>query len=255
MRQKTWRFAAILLIMLAFGTTFTTLAQEPGEETVPAGGGRFAGMQRVMGEVTAIDGAKLTVKGQDGTIFTIVTTDNTRVMKNRGNMVKLADIKVGDGVMAAGNLDAPNKTLHAVIVAARDGAEVKKELANLGKTVIAGKVTAIDVDNAKMTIMRPDGVSQTIGFDESTSFRRGRPGRGGANAEAGTAAATPTPSSESLTLADIKVGDNVAGPGTIKNGTFVPSTLSVNTPGQGQHHHGGPGQAPPASGATDPGAK
>ncbi len=50
----------------------------------------------------------------------------------------------------------------------------KQQLANLGKTLIAGRVTAIDMDNATMTVGRPDGVSQTIGFDENTSFRRGR---------------------------------------------------------------------------------
>jgi len=115
-------------------------------------------------------------------------------------------------------------------------------------------VTAIDADNAKMTVMRPDGVSQTIGFDETTSFKRGRPGRGGGGFGGGDASASaPTPSAESITLADVKVGDQVGGQGSLKNGVFVPTLLTVGTPGQGRRR-GGEGQpnaapgAPPAAG-------
>jgi predicted RNA-binding protein len=144
---------------------------------------QFAGMQRTGGEIVAIAGNKLTVKTAEGDTAQIVTTDNTRIIKGRGITVKLADLKVGDGVMAAGNLDAPNKTLHAAILFATDAAEVKKLRDNLGKTYIAGKVTAIDLDNAKMTVERPDKVSQTIGFDETTSFKRGGGPSGGRRRE------------------------------------------------------------------------
>jgi hypothetical protein len=198
---------------------------------------QFAGMQRTGGEIVAIAGNKLTVKTAEGDTAQIVTTDNTRIIKGRGITVKLADLKVGDGVMAAGNLDAPNKTLHAAILFATDAAEVKKLRDNLGKTYIAGKVTAIDLDNAKMTVERPDKVSQTIGFDETTSFKRG--GRGGAGGfGGGAAAAPPADAGESITLADIKVGDNVHGIGSVKGGTFVPTQLNVATPGQHRRSNG-----------------
>jgi hypothetical protein len=93
-----------------------------------------------------------------------------------------------------------------------------------------GRVTAIDMDNAKMTVERPDHVAQTIGFDETTSFRKGGRGMGrmGAGA-AGGAATTETPEAggESITLADIKVGEMVRGTGSVKNGAFVPTELVV----------------------------
>ena len=131
----------------------------------------------------------------------------------------------GDGVMAAGVLDAPHKTLHAAIVFARDAAEVQAMKANLGKTYIVGRVTAIDMDNATMTVERPDHVAQTIGFDETTSFRRG--GRGHGRMGAGEPAEAPEAGGESITLADIKVGDRVRGTGSVKHGTFVPTELVV----------------------------
>jgi hypothetical protein len=234
--------AALLLVLLAGALVSRADAQEPGEQAV--GRGRFAGMQRVGGTVTAVAGANVTIKAEDGTTYQIVTTDNTRLMRGRGVSLKLSDLKPGDGVMAMGNLDAPNKTLHAAMVISIDAEQMKKieeehkqELANLGKTLIVGRVTAIDLDNATMTVERPDGISQTIGFDEGTSFRRGRIAAGsgggmGFGAGANSAAATPaTPTGESITLADIKVGDRVEGPGQIKSGKFVPKELTVMTPG------------------------
>jgi len=249
MRQKNRRLAGVVFMAGVLLVPTMLRAQAPDDQSSGQGGrrgGQFAGMQRAMGEVVAVNGAQFTIKSQDGGTVTIVTTDNTRIMKGRGNTVKVADLKVGDGIVAAGNLDAPNKTLHAAFVMAQDAAEVAKERANLGKTYIMGKVTAIDADNAKMTVTRPDGVSQTIGFDETTSFRRGRPGGAmGRGGDSGAATAAPSPTAESLTLADIKVGDTVGGPGSVKGGVFVPSTLSVGSPGQGRRR-GGPDAPAPA---------
>jgi hypothetical protein len=45
---------------------------------------------------------------------------------------------------------------------------------------------------------------------------------------------TATPAGESITLADIKVGDRVAGPGEVKSGRFVAKELTVMTPGNGR---------------------
>jgi hypothetical protein len=228
--------------------------------------GQFAGMQRATGEVTAVAGNNLTLKAEDGGSMQVVTTDNTRILKGRGASVKMADLKVGDGVTAAGNLDAPNKTLHAAILMVVDAEQVKQMKANLGKTYIAGKVTAIDLDDAKMTVERADHVAQTIGFDDTTSFRRGRAamgGFGGAGGFGGEApegnrggGGNPPPPGESITLADIKVGDNVAGQGSLKNGLFVPTQLTVATPGagQGRRRGGPPGGAPASPSAPPPAA-
>lgn len=234
MRRKAM-MALVVAVMLG-SAAVVVRAQDDGQgrQGERQGRGAFAGMQRVAGEVTGVDGSSLTVKTEDGATMTVVTTDNTRVMKGRGNTVKVSDLKVGDGVMAAGILDAPNKTLHAAMVFATDAAQVAAMKANLGKTYIVGRVTAIDMDNAKMTVERPDHVSQTIGFDETTSFRqggRGMSGRMGAGGGGAAAGAPPTEApeagGESITLADIKVGEMVRGRGSVKGGVFVPTELVV----------------------------
>ena len=240
-------FLAIAIAVGLTGGILSAAAQEPGEQA--GGRAQFAGMQRVSGTVVSVAGDVVTVKAEDGTVYQVTTTVNTRVMK-QGVAVKVSDLKAGDGAMSLGNLDAPNKTLHAAFVVATDAETLKKARENMGKTYISGKVTAIDIDNLKMTVMRPDGVSQTIGFDESTSFKRGgRMGRGNIGAVTGTPAPTaPVEGGESITLADIKVGDNVAGTGSLKGGVFVPGQLNVAGPraarGQSGAHPGGTVQAP-----------
>src|SRR5580698_7885558 len=238
-RQRKWAAAVALALLMPLGAVSARAQDSSGQG---AGHGQFAGMQRIGGTIMAIAGPQVTIKTVDGVAYQVVTTDKTRVMRGRGNPAKLADLKVGDGLMAMGNMDAPNKTIHAAMLISMDADQIKRmedaqkqQIANLGKTAIAGRVTAIDMDNVTMTLERPDGVSQTIGFDENTSFRRGRAatmGNGtgfaagnGSGANAGTNASA-APVGESITLADIKVGDRVAGPGDVKSGRFVAKELT-----------------------------
>ena len=121
-----------------------------------------------------------------------------------------------------------------------DAEQVKKLRDAMGKTYIAGKVTAID--ELKLTILRRDGVSQVIAVDEDTSFRKGMRGMQqafGGGGGAAPAGAPPATGGDAITLADVKVGDTVAGPGTLKGGVFVPTTLGVGEPGQGGGGQGG----------------
>jgi hypothetical protein len=248
------------------------LAQDGAQDGSRQGGAAFAGGQMVRGTVTAAAADHLTVKTDAGEVYQVSVSANTRLTKER-QPVKIADIRVGDGVGAMGVLDPPTKTVHAVFVAVVDAEQVKKARENLGKTYITGKITAIDMDALKLTVMRPDGVSQVIGVDEQTSFRRGGRGmaalasgagvvdvgggegrRNGVGTGAGAANGAGTGSGgESITLADVKVGDNIAGRGALKNGTFVPTELGVMDPaamGQRRRRGADAGAAPPAGTAT-----
>ena len=122
------------------------------------GRGQFAGGQMVRGTVTATAADHLTVKTDVGDVYQVAISANTRLNKDR-QPVKVTEVKVGDSVGAMGVLDAPTKTVHAAFVMVVDAEQVKKMRENLGKTYITGKVTAIDVDALKLTVMRPDNVS------------------------------------------------------------------------------------------------
>jgi hypothetical protein len=222
------------------------------------GGGRM-----IRGTVTSATPTQLTVKTEAGEVYQVIVTPNTQVRKGRDPM-KIADVHSGDAVGAMGVLDAPNKTVHAMMIAVVDAEQIRKAREALGKTWIAGKITAID--EVKLTIMRSDNVSQVIEVDEDTSFRKGgrgmrnmmgdgagfgggygggngqggRRGQGGAEADQG----------ESITLADVKVGDMVAGPGALKGGVFVPTQLQVMDPAAARPRRRNPDGAVPA--ATPP---
>jgi hypothetical protein len=265
----------LLLAAAVVALPVVVLAQD-GQYGPQQGGVAFAGGQMVRGTVTATAADHLTVKTEAGEIYQVALSANTRLTKER-QPVKAADIKVGDGIGAMGVLDAATKTVHAVFVGVIDAEQLKKARENMGKTYITGKVTAIDMDALKVTVMRPDGVSQVIGVDEQTSFKRGgrgmiaitsgagvvdtgpMGGRGnGADTGSGTGAGKGSGAGarnggrggESITFADIKVGDSIAGQGALKNGTFVPTELGVMDPAaMGQRRRRGvdgsnPGSAP-----------
>ena len=258
-------------------------ASGQGEGNSEGRGGQFAGMAHTMGEIKTVSGNTLTLTADDGSTMQVVTTDNTRVTKDR-SPVKVADLHPGDGLMALGILDAPNKTLHAAMIFAQDAAEVKAMRDNLGKTYITGRVTGVDLDNAKATVERADHVAQTIGFDETTSFKRavrggngGNGGGPGSNGNSGgepdaTARAAGRPrgggygvgmglaamgagfdrafsNGESITLADIKVGDLLSGTGSVKNNVFVPSRVIDSPP---RPHRARNGEDAPAATGTAP---
>jgi hypothetical protein len=216
------------------------MGNEDGQRPAFAMGGRG-----VSGTITAVADGKITLKTEAGESFQVSLTPNTRLMKS-GNPIKATDIHVGDGIGAMGEVDQPNKTVHALFVTLVDAEQIKKLKESFGKTWIAGKITAID--DVKITILRSDKVSQVITVDEDTSFRRGGRGMqammsggqmapmgggfGGGRGGEGRPAGAPggPPPGEAITLADIKVGDNIAGEGTLKSGIFVPKTLQVADP-------------------------
>jgi hypothetical protein len=57
-------------------------------------------------------------------VYQVVVSANTRLTRERQPM-KMAEIKVGDGVGAMGVMDAPTKTIHAVFVGVADAEQVR----------------------------------------------------------------------------------------------------------------------------------
>ncbi len=246
---------ALSLAILLAAPAAIAQADDAGQDNAPAmamGSGRM-----VRGTVTAVAGDKVTLKTEAGDTFQVALTPNTRVMKDR-QQIKPAEIKVGDGIGAGGELDQPTRTIHALFVSLVSAEEVRKMKDSFGKTWISGKVTSID--ELKITVLRSDKVTQSIAVDEDTSFKRG--GRGMAMAMQGDASIPiggggggyrrgngadhqqPADAGESITLADVKVGDIVAGQGALKSGIFVPTTLAVSDPSQRRHRQPGDSNAP-----------
>lgn len=159
---------------------------------------------RVAGTITAIDGTKITIKTLDGATVAIKTGTETQFRKDR-HAAKLSDFKVGDEIFVGGELK--DGVVQAKMVGSRPAGGPPDFREALGKRFIVGEVKAIS--GTQITILRPDGVTQNITVDESTSFRKDQ---------------------ESVTLADVRVGDHVFGRGEMKKDVFVPTELNIGEP-------------------------
>ena len=84
------------------------------------------------------------------------------------------------------------------------------------------------VDAPKLTILRPDNVSQTVELNEDTSLRKGR---------------------EAITMADIQPGDHIMVRGGMANNAFQSKSVIVFGPEQWKRMQemGMAGGAPPAN--------
>ncbi len=217
MRLKALTFAFVIPLVGA------AIAQPP-----QAGFGGGGDNRSVRGTVTAVAPPFISIKTETDETWQVKLGPNARIVKSSGAMpgehrrnqrdqnqsdqqtppesIPVADIHVGDILAAGGDIDASAKKVNAAFGFVIDAATVKQLAADWAVTYIAGKITALNADQAKITVQRPDGKTATIQADENTSFRKRR---------------------ESITLADIKVGDRVTGRGALKNGVFTPATLVV----------------------------
>lgn len=159
---------------------------------------------RVAGTITAIEENRITLKTLDGRTVEVTTSPETQFRRDR-QPAKLSDFKVGDEIFVGGELK--DGVVQAKMVGSHPTGAPPEFRDALGKRFIVGEVKAIT--GTRITILRPDGVTQNITVDESTSFRKDQ---------------------ESVTLADVKVGDHVFGRGEMKKDVFVPTELNVGEP-------------------------
>jgi len=203
-----WIFALMLCATAVWAQSTVLDPQTPQNQQTRDRGPRMreGNFRGTAGIITEINGDTITLKDMRGTTATIKITPSTQYRRDR-EPAKLADFKVGETIVVRGESTGEDSwTAQAVIF--NPGGGVMRE--QLGKKFIAGEVTKIE--DTKLTIKRIDGETQVIEVDENTSFRNGK--------------------RESITLADIKVGDRIAGRGDLKEGTFVPAVLNVGAPGE-----------------------
>jgi Domain of unknown function (DUF5666) len=216
------RKIGLFLMLALFGTlsVTTTPAQDepagpPPQQGEGRGGQGFAGQRpAAFGKITAVHEGSIEITGPDGNAVTVKITPQTEFRKDR-QPAKASDFKVGDMVMVRGTQNSDN-TVTASLIGGRTGGGMiysgpagqrggmMMNPGTLGKDYVAGEVKSIDAP--KMTVLRTDGVTQTLELNEETSLHRGR---------------------DSITMADIKVGDHVMAHGGVQGDNFVPKGVMV----------------------------
>jgi len=213
-----------------FGMLSVAATQAQDEPSTPpqqqgqgrGNGGREGGPRPLFGKITAMHDGSIEMTGPDGQAVTVKVTSQTEFRKDR-EPAKATDFKVGDMVMVRGD-ENPDHTVTAKMIGARTGGPGggpggpggrpgggMMMTGTLGKDYVAGEVKAIDAP--KLTVLRTDNVTQVLELNEDTSLRRGR---------------------DSITMADVKVGDHVMARGAVQNDVFVPKGVTVISPEQWQ---------------------
>ena len=216
---------AWVVMVLALAALAQSEPQQGGEQPHRRGGFSPAGQMEgrgTFGVITEIKGDTLTLQGREGKTETVKVTGATTYRRD-GQDAKLADFKVGDRVGVMGERNGDVWTAQMIGTGrpggGGPGGRGMMNPEDMGKKFIAGEITKID--ETKLTVHRIDGQNQVIEVDETTSFRNNK--------------------RESITLADVKVGDKVMGRGEVKSGTFVPTMLNVGDfPMMGRRGPGGP---------------
>lgn len=242
MREMSKFFSILVFGLLSVGINVQAkpqAAQEPppaqnpsppqnagAPQTPGRGGERRPG---VFGKLAAIHDQSIEITRQNGDTVTVKISGATQFRKER-ETAKLSEFKVGDMVFVRGE-ENPDHTWTAEMIGSRPnggfgggagggagsgrggpgggGPGGGRQLGMLGQDYVFGEVKSIDAP--KLTILRPDNVTQTVELNEETSLRKGR---------------------DSVTIADIQAGDHVMVRGGMKDNAFQPKSVMVIGPEQ-----------------------
>ena len=212
--KQLFRVGLMFLLAATAGRAQTPAPAAPSQEqgAVPAAGQRRITNdgpgQPLLGKITAINKGSLELTRPDGTTATVKLTDKTEYRKDQLSS-KLADFKVGNMVFVRGEENADH-SVTAQLIGGRSGGGAGGSRGfggtgfELGKDFVVGEVKSVDAP--KLTVLRPDNVTQTLELNEDTSLRKGR---------------------ESITMAEIQPGDHVMVRGAVENNVFVPKNLML----------------------------
>ena len=214
--------AAILSVM--FSAHSIVRAAQP-QESGSSQGQVADEIQRIplFGKISAVHNNSLEITDVNGATVKVNLTDKTEYRKDR-QPVKRSDFKVGDVIVVRGE-ENPDHSWTAQLIGARSmnangpdgrrgGPGGRNEVfggppGTLGKDFVTGEIKSIDAP--KLSVLRADKVTQTLELNEDTSLRKGR---------------------ESITMADIQVGDHLFARGALQNDVFVPKVVVVIGPEQ-----------------------
>ncbi len=152
----------------------------------------------LFGTATAVNGNIITIKGKDSTTYTVDATHAT--ITKSGVAIQLADIAVGDMILARGTLT----DTHLVATNIVDGLPSSGD--NRSGTI--GSISSIS--GSIVTILGKDGVTYTVDVSASKLIKHGA----------------------IITLTDLKVGDTVLVHGAISGTSIIADTVMDGLPMQ-----------------------
>lgn len=235
--MKTYRglILSAVCILFAVGVTHAQISKPAGESSAKTPNNSPA-QNRVLGEVTRIDGAqkRVVLKAENGKEVAVITEDQTLYRRippgettlDKAISITFSDLGVGDRVLARGQMDEKQGALLArvIVVMTKSDITQKREQnrAEWLRRGIVGVVTALNPEKQEITVrvVSRDGESLIVVTpDTNARFRRYAPDS--------VKFADSKPSS----LAEVKVGDQLRALGEKKaDGTgYIPEEIVTGT--------------------------
>jgi Domain of unknown function (DUF5666) len=163
----------------------------------------------LIGKITGLQKGAMQIMKPDGETITVRFTSKTEFRRGR-EAAKLSDFKAGNGVLVRGEENEDHSwTARMIALPPKEGSANGGIVGEMGKDYVVGEVKSIDAP--KLTILRTDKATQTIELTEESSLRKGQ---------------------ESVTMADLRLGDHVFVRGETQGHVFVPKFLIVIEPEQ-----------------------
>ncbi len=185
--MKTKFFAVMLVVAMLLGIVGVAAAA-PADAPRP---------NALTGDVTAINGNNLTVQTFRQGVVKVQTDANTKFHAPEKQNASLADVKVGDRIVARGN--RTNDVLHANVVVI-----VPANLHDL----IMGRAQSIN--GSTIVVEQKGGTTVNVVTSADTKFR--------------------TPDKDNATLADVKVGDVIEAAGVLSGNTLTAGLVRFHSP-------------------------
>jgi hypothetical protein len=250
MLLRPTQLLAIAGILCALSTATLSAQQDAPDAAQPPArrqrgpAGDENGTRPVFGRIAAIQDNAIHITDINGADVIVKVTPQTEFRKDR-QAAALKSFKVGDGVIVRGD-ENPDHSVTAKVIAGRSAEGGPRDrgfggggpMGAIGKDFVVGEVQSVDAPS--LTVLRTDKVKQTFELNEETSLRKGQ---------------------ESVTMADIHVGDHIFARGALQENQFVPKSLVVigpeqwkriedagaaETAGSGKHSSGNSQVKPPA---------
>jgi hypothetical protein len=259
MHLSAKRLLAFAALTCAFSTATlraqdvpATDSSEPAARRQRVQGGDDNGPRPVFGRIAAIQDNAIRITDINGAEVTIKVTSQTEFRKDR-QPAALKNFKVGDGIIVRGDENSDH-TVTAKVISGRSaeggpnggggrgghGFGGGGPMGTIGKDFVVGEVQSVEAPS--LTVVRTDKVKQTLELNEETSLRKGP---------------------DSVTMADIHVGDHIFARGALQDNQFVPKSIVVigpeqwkriqeagvaETAGSGKHNNAGDTQSKPPTG-------
>jgi hypothetical protein len=163
----TTKFFSKTFVVVLAAMLMVALISSPAFAQAPQPGDRLSGGFRSRGEITSIEGDRLSIKTGAGSSVTILVDENTRYRDTQWNTLTFADLQVGDLITASAGYNAQGELLARLVILMPEGIDPGQRLGKKAR----GHVIGVNLSAGTFTIHTGREENLEFAVNENTVFR------------------------------------------------------------------------------------